>query len=66
MYACICTAVTVDEVERAIDAGADTVGALGVQTGAGTTCGSCHDTLDDLIDARCRSCPLASSSLAVA
>jgi bacterioferritin-associated ferredoxin len=66
VYACICTAVTVDEVERAIDAGADSIGAVGAHTSAGTTCGSCHDTLDDLIEARCGSCPLSSLSLAVA
>ena len=64
MYACICTAVTVDEVDRAIDAGAQTIEAVGDCTTAGTTCGSCHDTLADLIEAKCGSCPLASLAVA--
>jgi bacterioferritin-associated ferredoxin len=64
VYACICSAVTVDEVDEAISAGADTVEAVGRHTRAGTTCGSCHDTIDDLLEARCGRCPL--SSLAVA
>lgn len=64
MYACICTAVTVDEVEQAVDAGADTIEAVGARTSAGTTCGSCHDTLEDLIEARCGACPLAAMAVA--
>lgn len=59
MYACICTAVTIDEVESAIDAGATTVEAIGELTSAGTTCGSCHDTLEELIAERCGSCAFA-------
>ena len=67
MYACICSAVTVDDVTSAIDGGADTIDAVGDATRAGTTCGSCHDTLDDLISERCRACPMAKlAELAVA
>lgn len=64
MYACICTAVTVDEVDRAIDAGARTIEAVGACTTAGTTCGSCHDTLAERIEVRCGQCPLAGLAVA--
>ncbi|MBN9618480.1 MAG: (2Fe-2S)-binding protein [Actinobacteria bacterium] len=64
MYACICTAVTVDQVDQAIGAGAETIEAIGACTTAGTTCGSCHETLADLIEERCGSCPLASLAVA--
>jgi bacterioferritin-associated ferredoxin len=64
VYACICSAVTVDEVDAAIDGGADTIDAVSRQTGAGTGCHSCHDTLDDLLEARCGGCPLASLAVA--
>ena len=59
MYACICTAVTVDEVTAAVDAGADTLEAVGARTSAGTTCHTCHDHLEDIIESRCGVCPLA-------
>jgi bacterioferritin-associated ferredoxin len=59
MYACICKAVTVDQVHEAIDAGADTIEAVGVMTRAGTDCSCCHDHLDEILEARCGSCPLA-------
>ena len=64
MYACICKAVTIDEVEAAVDAGADTIEAVGEVTSAGVTCYTCHDHLDEIIEARCGACPL--SRLAVA
>ncbi len=64
MYACICSAVTVDEVDHAIDGGADSIDAVGCATRAGTTCGACHDLLEDLIEARCGSCPLAARAVA--
>ncbi len=59
MYACICHAVTDHQVGDAVDAGAVTVEAVGAATLAGTSCGVCHDTLDELIEARCGACPLA-------
>jgi len=64
MYACVCSAVTVDEVHDAIDAGADTIETIGACTRAGTTCGTCHDTLDELLAERCGPCPLAALSVA--
>ncbi len=59
MFACICNAVTDDQVITAIDRGADTVEAVGDATRAGTCCGGCRDHLEDLIAERCLSCPLA-------
>jgi bacterioferritin-associated ferredoxin len=59
MYACICNAVTDDQVITAIDRGADTVEAVGDATRAGTCCGGCRDHLEDLIAERCLACPLA-------
>ncbi len=58
MYACICKAVTIDQINAAIDAGAASVEAVGAATRAGTDCSSCHDHLEELIDTRCGSCPL--------
>ena len=43
---------------------ATTIDEVGAHTAAGTTCGSCHDTLDDLISARCGSCPLVGLAVA--
>jgi bacterioferritin-associated ferredoxin len=59
MYACICKAVTVSEVHAAIDSGADSVQSVGEMTRAGTDCAGCHDHLEDILEERCRACPLA-------
>lgn len=64
MFACICNAVTDDQVASAIDLGAETVESVGEATRAGTTCGTCHDHLEDLIMERCRACPLAQLQVA--
>jgi bacterioferritin-associated ferredoxin len=64
MFACICHAVSVEEVETAVDAGAATIEELGALTRAGTSCGSCQDHLDEIIDARCATCPLLQLSVA--
>lgn len=45
MYACMCRAVTVTEVEAAVLDGAHTVEDIGEATGAGTGCGCCHNRL---------------------
>ena len=64
MYACICHAVTVDEVGAAVDAGADSIETVGADTRAGTSCRNCHDHLEDIIEERCRQCPLAALAVA--
>jgi bacterioferritin-associated ferredoxin len=58
MYACLCTAVTKTAVVDAIDAGAASIDEIGEVTEAGTVCGGCHDTLDELL-VDCGACPLA-------
>lgn len=63
MFACICCAVSVDEVNAAIDAGADTVDAVSDATYAGTGCGTCHERLEGLIEDRA-GCPLAALRVA--
>jgi bacterioferritin-associated ferredoxin len=60
LYVCICCAVTDDEVDGAVDGGADSVGAVCAATGAGSSCGMCHDRLEELIAARCAACPVVS------
>jgi bacterioferritin-associated ferredoxin len=59
VFACICRAVTEDQVHAAIDAGATTVEAVANATRAGTGCGSCRPVVEGLIDERCRACPMA-------
>jgi bacterioferritin-associated ferredoxin len=63
VFACICCAVTVDEVHSAIDSGAHTVDAISDATDAGTGCGTCHDRLEGLIEGRV-GCPLAALRVA--
>ena len=45
MFACICFAVTDDELDAAIEAGARTEEEVGDACGAGTGCGSCLDRI---------------------
>jgi bacterioferritin-associated ferredoxin len=63
VFACICCAVSVDEVNAAIDGGAETVQAVSDATDAGTGCGTCHDRIEGLIEARA-ACPLAALRVA--
>ncbi len=62
MFACICHAVSDRQVVDAVDGGATTVAAIGDVTHAGTGCGTCHETLEELIRTRCGSCPLGVSA----
>lgn len=64
MFVCICHAVTEDELTSAIDDGAQTVAAVSTATDAGTSCGTCHDRIDELIEERCGTCPLARRQVA--
>lgn len=60
MYACICYAVTEDEVRSCVVHGdATSAEDVGVLTGAGTGCGTCLHRLDDLVEeARQAACPV--------
>jgi bacterioferritin-associated ferredoxin len=53
MYVCVCFAVTQDEVEGAIDAGAATREAVTRACRAGGDCGSCHGMIEQMIESRC-------------
>lgn len=64
MYVCICHAVTDSDLDHAIDSGADCVESVGTATGAGTGCGMCHDVIEDVLAAKCVSCPLAALAVA--
>jgi bacterioferritin-associated ferredoxin len=64
VFACICRAVTRDEVSAAVDRGATTVEAVASQTRAGTGCGTCRDRLRDLIEERGQACPVAKLQVA--
>ena len=49
---CICNAVTVGQIEDAIDDGCGTVAAVGECTRAGTGCGGCRARITELLHAR--------------
>jgi bacterioferritin-associated ferredoxin len=60
VFACICRAVTCDQVTTAIDSGAVTVRAVAKATGACTGCGTCLERIVGMIDERAAApCPLA-------
>ncbi|HEX2143754.1 MAG TPA: (2Fe-2S)-binding protein [Glycomyces sp.] len=50
MYACICHAVHESVVHDCIRAGARTEEAIGEACDAGTSCGTCHERLVDMIE----------------
>jgi NAD(P)H-nitrite reductase large subunit len=56
--------VTYDEVNAAIDDGADTVEAVADATEACTGCGCCEDRIESMIAERGRQCPLLAQRVA--
>jgi bacterioferritin-associated ferredoxin len=50
MYVCCCMAVTEDEVDAAIRAGAHTRAAVTRACRAGGDCGSCHHMIETMIE----------------
>ena len=52
MFACICRAVTSDEVGEAIDNGAATLAAVAKATRACTGCGLCRDRIRAMLGER--------------
>jgi bacterioferritin-associated ferredoxin len=56
VFACICRAVTSDEVGAAIDGGAATWVAVAKATGACTGCGICRDRIKAMISDRRPAC----------
>jgi bacterioferritin-associated ferredoxin len=57
VFACICRAVTNDEVGAAIDNGAATVAAVARATGACTRCGLCRDRIRGMLGEQGQPCP---------
>ncbi|HSZ41347.1 MAG TPA: (2Fe-2S)-binding protein [Trebonia sp.] len=57
MFACICRAVTSEEVTAAIDDGAATMAAVAKATRACTSCGSCRDRIRGMLTERSAACP---------
>ena len=55
MFACICRAVTRDEVTAAIDNGAATLKAVAKATRACTSCGLCRERIQGMLGER--TCP---------
>lgn len=52
MFVCVCHAVTDREIHEAVDNGVEHVDQLEELCGAGTGCGTCKTTAQELIDAR--------------
>ncbi|MDP6931372.1 MAG: (2Fe-2S)-binding protein [Myxococcota bacterium] len=53
MIVCLCEGLTDRDLQCAIEQGADTVDRLKSSCGAGEGCGSCSQTLMELIDTTC-------------
>jgi bacterioferritin-associated ferredoxin len=49
VYVCQCAAVTEREIADAVEAGADTLGAVSCETGAGAGCGTCHESIEAIL-----------------
>lgn len=45
MYVCLCTGVTSDQIQEAINNGATNAAEITAATGAGSSCGSCLNTV---------------------
>jgi bacterioferritin-associated ferredoxin len=50
MYVCICNGVTDHEIREVAAAGCTTLSELTMRTGCGSTCGSCLDQAQALLD----------------
>jgi bacterioferritin-associated ferredoxin len=49
MIVCLCRRVSDATIRATIDGGAQTVSEVGDACGAGTGCGACRDSIDDMI-----------------
>jgi bacterioferritin-associated ferredoxin len=65
VFACICRAVTSDDVGVAMDNGAATVAAVAKATGACTRCGICKDRIRGMLGERANPCPRVAASVQV-
>ena len=53
MFVCVCHAVTQDEVEASIAAGATTRESVTRACRAGGDCGACHGMIEDMLEEAC-------------
>jgi bacterioferritin-associated ferredoxin len=60
VFACICEAVTEDEVELAVLGGAQDREAVTDVTGAGSCCGTCHARIELIVE---RLCPVSGGAV---
>jgi bacterioferritin-associated ferredoxin len=59
VFACICHAVTEQELVTAVlEHGCDSVESVGDLTDAGTGCGTCHDRIEGVLGACGKVCPI--------
>ncbi len=61
MIVCLCRRVSDTTIQKAVDAGATTVEAVGQVCGAGTGCGGCKEAIGEIIR-DCGSCENRCSS----
>ena len=66
MFACICRAVTSDDVGAAMDNGAATVAAVAKATRACTSCGICRDRIRAMLGERDSQCSRVTPAAQVA
>jgi bacterioferritin-associated ferredoxin len=66
VFACICRAVTCDQVTAAIDDGAATLKAVAKATRACTSCGTCRDRIVNMLAERKPACVLETAPAALA
>lgn len=59
MIVCLCKAVSDRAIRTARDAGASTLEAVRVATGAGSGCGCCHGVVERILAEPCRAVPCA-------
>lgn len=56
MIVCLCRRVSDRTVSAALDAGAGSVEDVARATGAGTSCGCCHSTIEAMVQAHAAAC----------
>jgi bacterioferritin-associated ferredoxin len=55
---CLCTGSSDRDIERALEAGAESLSEIGDSCRAGLDCGQCHSALLKILDRRsCEGCP---------
>ena len=63
LFVCICHAVTDREIESAVRGQADSLDDVTAATGAGASCGTCHDAIEAMIEDNRVACPRRAGAL---